>query len=466
MKHTESRKRQDGRSGGRRQPLSRPGGARRLFALLLSLLLLAPVLSPARASWTDMQAVQERLLALGYEIGEADGIIGAKSQAALRLVQTLLKESGYRLSVTGMPDALTVELMNQEENEELLRTMLVGSWGARVRDVQKRLAEYGFLADRADGQFGQNTEAAVRAFEDWVREEKPELIVADGRLSVGEYQLLMSDLRSMGLQSPRYYNPDDPASLEPGYLYARHAILMDAVTGEVLLQKDADAQAAPASTTKILTLLTALSLCDPDREITVPQAAAEVPADSSLVPVYPGEVMTMRDLLYAMIIRSGNDAANAVAALCSGSVEAFVEEMNRTAASLGMTNSHFVNPHGYSAEGHYTSARDLATVTREGLTNPEFLRIVTCYQYVLPATALREELPIVIQWPIFNPESEYYIPHAAGIKSGYTSEAGFCYVGAYQENGVTLIAAVLGCSGSQSAWTDLRRLFAYGMTQR
>ncbi len=464
MEHTESRAGQKGRLEGRRQPLSR--ARPRLIALLLSLLLLAPSLSPARASWMDMVAVQKRLLALGYEIGEADGIIGAKSQAALQLVQTLLADSGCKVSVTGMPDTLTVELMNQEENEALLRTLLVGSWGARVRDVQKRLAEYGFLADQADGQYGRNTEAAVRAFEEWAGEEKPGLIVADGRLSLEEYQFLMSDLSALGLQSPNNYNPEEPENLEPGYLYARSAILIDAITGEVLLQKDADARRAPASTTKIVTLLTALSLCNPDEEVTVPLAAAEVPADSSLVPVYPGEVMTMRDLLYAMIIRSGNDAANAVAALCSGSVEAFAEEMNKTAAALGMTNSHFVNPHGYTAEEHYTSARDLAIAAREGLTRPEFLRIVTCYQYVLPATVRREALPITIQWPIFNPASEYYIPHAAGIKSGYTSEAGFCYVGAFQENDVTLIAVVLGCSGSQSAWTDLRRLFAYGLTQR
>ena len=175
--------------------------------------------------------------------------------------------------------------------------------------------------------------------------------------------------------------------------------------------------------------------------------------------------MTMRDLLYAMIIRSGNDAANAVAVLCSGSTDAFAEKMNQTAAELGMDHSHFVNAHGYSADEHYTTARDLVTAARYGLTLPLFREIVTCLKYTLPATEKRDPLVLNLKWEIFDPESEYYIPHAAGVKSGYTSSAGFCYVGAYQENGITLLAAVMGCRTRNMAWTDLKRLFAYGMTE-
>ncbi len=137
--------------------------------------------------------------------------------------------------------------------------------------------------------------------------------------------------------------------------------------------------------------------------------------------------------------------------------------MNKMAENLGMTNSHFVNPHGYTAEGHYTSARDLVTAARYGLTQPLFREIVTCLYYTLPVTAERKNPLISLKWEIFDPNSEYYIPHAAGVKSGYTSTAGFCYVGAYQENGVTLIAAVMGGRGRNMAWTDLRRLFAFGM---
>ncbi len=442
----------------------RPGRA----AVRLLCLLLLPVLFLSSAlgeGCSDMIALQEKMISLGYEIGSADGIIGSRSQAALKLIQILLSEAGYKIYPTGMPDARTVSLVMEGEQDDLLRTLLSGSWGSRVREAQHRLVGLGFLQDVADGYFGANTEDALRSFEEWAVEKRPEIVKVDGRLTPAEYDFLLSDLSTLGLRSPLYFDDTKPETLTEEILFAHQAILIDAVTGEVLLEKDADARVAPASTTKIITLLTALPLCSPDQQITIPDSAMDVPSDSSLVPVYPGEKMTMGDLLHAMIIRSGNDASNAVAELCAGSVEAFVARMNATAGQLGMTNSHFVNPHGYSAPEHYTSARDLAIAAREGMTIPEFCSIVTCTQYLLPATSRREALPISLHWEIFQPDSEYYIPHAAGIKSGYTSEAGFCFVGAYQEEGRTLIAAVLGCNGRISAWTDLRRLFSYGMTR-
>ena len=303
----------------------------------------------------------------------------------------------------------------------------------------------------------------MTAFEEKLAEQVPDQIHTDGKLTAEEYALLMSDLRIYGFEAPIYFDDEHPDKLKGENLYASNVCLINAVTGEVLLEKAADEQAEPASTTKIITLLTALSRCDPDETVVIPDEAADVPKDSTLVPVSPGETMTMRDLLYAMMIRSGNDAANAVAVLCSGSTEAFAEEMNRTAEELGMKNSRFVNAHGYTSEGHYTTARDLVTAARYGLTQSLFREIVTCRRYTLPATEKRDELVLTLKWEIFNPESEYYIPHAAGVKSGYTSPAGFCYVGAYQENGVTLIAAVMGGRTRNMAWTDLKRLFAYGM---
>ena len=418
---------------------------------------------PVNAEKTDLKELQERLLVLGYEIGQADGILGEKTSAAILLAQILLAGKGSGVMPTGIPDATTTELIMHEENGDLLCTLLKGSWGNRVREAQKKLINLNLLKDGADGKFGVNTETAVRAFETWMAEQAPELIQMDGRLSPGEYDLLMSDLSVYGYEAPVYFSDDYPAELKGSFLYAEHACLINAVTGEVLFEKAADEPAEPASTTKIITLLTALSLCDPEETVTIPEAAADVPKDSTLVPIYPGEKMKMKDLLYAMIIRSGNDAANAVAVLCSGSIEAFAEEMNQKAAELGMTNSHFVNPHGYTADGHCTTARDLVTAARYGLTLKPFREMVTCLKYTLPATEKRGELVITLKWEIFNPESEYYIPHAAGVKSGYTSSAGFCYVGAYQENGVTLIAAVMGGRGRNMAWTDLKRLFAYGM---
>ena len=419
--------------------------------------------APVSAEGTGMKALQERLLSLGYEIGKADGILGKKTSAAVLLAQTLLAEGGYEVQATGVPDVKTVELIMGEENSGLLQTLTTGSWGSRVRDAQQKLIGLNLLRDRADGKYGANTMTAVSAFESLLAEKEPEQVLADGKLSPEEYALLMSDLRAYGWEAPVYFDDARPETLKETYLYAKHACLINAETGETLLEKAADEPAEPASTTKIITLLTALSLCDPDRQIVIPEEVADIPADSTRVPVFPGETMTMRDLLYAMMIRSGNDAANAAAVLCSGSTEAFAEQMNRTAEQLGMENSHFVNAHGYTAEGHYTSARDLVRAARYGLTQKEFREIVTCLRYVLPVTEQRKDPEIRLKWEIFDPGSEYWIPHAAGVKSGYTSSAGFCYVGAYQENGVTLIAAVMGGQGRNMAWTDLKRLFAYGM---
>ena len=436
---------------------------RRVLCTVLAVCLLGFVL-PASADGTDIKALQERLISLGYEIGTADGIVGKKTTAAIMLVQTALQESGYDVQPTGVPDPETVSLIMQAENTDLLRTLRIGSWGTRVKAVQRQLTGLNLLQDSADGKYGANTETAVRAFEEAMEKQVPEKVKADGKLTPDEYTLLMGDLGVYGFEAPVCFDDSRPEKLNGNYLYAKHACLINASTGETLLEKDADTPAEPASTTKVMTLITALSLCDPDKVIVIPDEAMDIPADSTRVPVYPGEKMTMKDLLYGMMIRSGNDAANSVAVLCSGSVDAFAEEMNKKAKELGMTNSRFVNPHGYTAEGHYTTARDLVTAARYGLLLPLFREIVTCLVYTLPATEQRKDPVISLKWEIFDPGSEYYIPHAAGVKSGYTSTAGFCYVGAYQENGITLIAAVMGGRGRNMAWTDLRRLFAYGMT--
>ena len=249
-------------------------------------------------------------------------------------------------------------------------------------------------------------------------------------------------------------------------MYSGACLLMDAPSGQVLFENQADQSMYPASTTKIMTLLLAIEHGDLEREVTVPDSAADIPADSSRMPVYPGETMCMADLLYGLMMRSGNDAANAVAELCSGSVEAFVQEMNDKAQALGMNNTHFVNPHGYHDKQHYTTARDLAILTREGLTNADFCKVTTCLSYTLPPTQKRDSLTLTSPYEIFDPESEYYIDGAAGVKSGYTSHAGFCFVGAYQKNDRTLIAVILGAPSRNRAWSDLKRLFAYGMAVR
>ena len=139
--------------------------------------------------------------------------------------------------------------------------------------------------------------------------------------------------------------------------------------------------------------------------------------------------------------------------------------MNEKAAQIGMGDSHFANPHGYHDEGHYTTAYDLALLARAGMSDPDFCRIVTCLSYTLPPTSKRDALTLRNEYEIFDPASELYLPYAAGIKSGYTSRAGFCYVGAAQQDGRSLIAVVLGAPSRNRAWKDLQKLFEYGFSQ-
>lgn len=406
--------------------------------------------------------LQQRLQDLGLSTGKADGIYGKQTAAGVTEAQRLLAAAGYDVAQTGEADADTLALLFDPEAEATLRTLRLGSRGDRVRQLQNRLIDLKLLSDDADGVYGNNTEAAVRLFEQRMIQLGLPGLTLDGVATPGLVELIMSDLSVYGFEAPIYFDESAPLALTEDDLYAKACIVMEASTGNVLFSYEADTQLYPASTTKIMTLLLALERGGLDQEITIPACAADVPKDSSLVPVYEGEQMPFLDLLYGMMIRSGNDAANAVAELCAGSVDAFVARMNARARELGMTGTHFVNPHGYHDPEHYTTARDLAILARQGLTDPTFCQIVTCLRYTLPATSQRSELVIENAYDIFKPDSPYYIEGAAGVKSGYTSHAGFCYVGAAQRNGQTLIAVLLDAPTRNRAWTDLKRLFAYG----
>ena len=444
---------------------------KRLLALFL--LLMVAFCAPASAETARrplasgdtgdaVMELQQRLQDLGLSTGKADGIYGKQTAAGVTEAQRLLAAAGYDVAQTGEADADTLALLFDPDAEATLRTLRLGSRGDRVRQLQTRLIDLKLLSDDADGVYGNNTEAAVRLFEQRMIQLGLPGLTLDGVATPGLVELIMSDLSVYGFEAPIYFDESAPLALTEDDLYAKACIVMEASTGNVLFSYEADTQLYPASTTKIMTLLLALERGGLDQEITIPACAADVPKDSSLVPVYEGEQMPFLDLLYGMMIRSGNDAANAVAELCAGSVDAFVARMNARARELGMTGTHFVNPHGYHDPEHYTTARDLAILARQGLTDPTFCQIVTCLRYTLPATSQRSELVIENAYDIFTPDSPYYIEGAAGVKSGYTSHAGFCYVGAAQRNGQTLIAVLLDAPTRNRAWTDLKRLFAYG----
>jgi len=440
---------------------------KRLLCILLALMMI-PVGALAGKTLSEgskgdaVTHLQQRLIELELLTGKADGIFGARTASAVSEAQRLLIAAGYELSQTGTADETTLTLLWDASAKNALRTLRPGSKGARVTELQNRLIDLKLLSALADGAYGPRTEAAVRTFQQQLAYAGIEDIPQDGAADPATLEWLQLNLSDYGFHAPVYFDDNQPLALTADDLYAPACILMDAPSGEILFAHNADARMYPASTTKIMTMLLALQYSQLDAVVTVPDSAADIPPDSSRVPVYPGEQMRMIDLLYGLMIQSGNDAANAVAQLCGGTIESFVDWMNQRAQELGMTGTHFTNPHGYHDENHYSTARDLAVLARLGLTDPTFCEIVTCLRYTMPPTQKRDALILQNSYEIFNSAEEAYIPGAAGVKSGYTSHAGFCYVGAAQRDGRTLIAVILGVPGRNRGWMDLRRLFEYG----
>ena len=282
--------------------------------------------------------------------------------------------------------------------------------------------------------------------------------------------LLLSALWSLPgyAVGPEDYEPTVPQVLEPAHLYAQAAVLLDGVSGRVLLTKNPRERMYPASTTKIMTVMLALeSGIALDTPIIVPQQAAQIPQDSTLVPVFPGDQMPFGDLLYGCMLASGNDAANAVAVLVGGTVDAFVERMNRRAAELGCADTHFVNPHGYHDPDHYTTALDLARITQAALENEDFRRIASTERYTFTIRRDGEDItPTRANTNLLlNDESRFYYANCIGVKTGTHSMAGNCFVGASEKDGVRMVAVALNCAEDSQRFTDVIRMMNYGYTR-
>ncbi len=258
-----------------------------------------------------------------------------------------------------------------------------------------------------------------------------------------------------------------PELLDEDMLLAQSAILIEASTGEVLFEKNADEILYPASTTKILTAYIALQMADLENDVVpVSQNAIDlVPPDYAKVPLSAGEEVPMRDLIPAMLVRSGNEAANAIGEYLGGSIENFAEMMNRTAEMIGCSqDTHFANPSGLHDENHYTTARDMALIARTAMEDARFAEMVSTHTYDMPATNMHPARQLVGSTDILNPESSSYYRRATGIKTGYTDAAGYCFVGSAQNGGIKLISVVFYTT-SGGRWTDTRRLMEYGFTQ-
>lgn len=251
-------------------------------------------------------------------------------------------------------------------------------------------------------------------------------------------------------------------------IHCNSAILIDARTGDVLFEKNSNKQAYPASTTKILTAYIALSQNQDMSTEIIPSrnSVMSVPSGSSIAYFSEGEKLTLEQVLFGLLLPSGNDAANILAEHISGSTSNFAELMNVTAEKLGAKNSHFTNPSGLHDNDHYTTAADLAKIAYNVMKIPKFKEIVSQSRYTMPKTNVSKTDRTFINTNKLLVSGEYYYESANGIKTGYTSQAGNCLVSSASKDGVELIAVVLGGHtipvGKSAVYTDTINLFNFG----
>lgn len=236
---------------------------------------------------------------------------------------------------------------------------------------------------------------------------------------------------------------------------AKAHILMEASTGAVLAQRNPDARLPMASTTKIMTALVVAEALPLSEQVVIPPEAVGI--EGSSVYLIEGEILTVEELLYALLLESANDAAVALACAVSGSSEEFAERMNRRAADMGLSDTHFRNPHGLDADDHYTTARELALISRAALENETIRTIVSTQKKTIRLHG-NEGVRLLVN---HNRLLRTY-DGCIGLKTGYTKKTGRCLVSAAERDGVRLIAVTLGAPDD---WQDHERLLDYGFSR-
>lgn len=257
--------------------------------------------------------------------------------------------------------------------------------------------------------------------------------------------------------------PDEPQR-EPD-LVANAAIVMDAATGQILYEKNAYEKKYPASTTKIMTALLAIEAEIPlDESYTMTENAVwGVDRDSTTAGLDVGEKVTLEDLLYSTMVHSANDCAYALAEYISGDVQTFADLMNEKAKEIGCENTHFVTPNGLHDDDHYTTAYDLALITKYALQYDLFREVTGSVSYTIPPTNLSEEETFF--WNgnkmILSSYPQYYYEYCEGGKTGYTMASNNTLVTFSKKDGLELICVILDCDGAPYAYSDSRALYNY-----
>ncbi len=241
---------------------------------------------------------------------------------------------------------------------------------------------------------------------------------------------------------------------------AQGSVIMDFKTGRVLWGQNENKKLAMASTTKIMTAIIALENGNLKDVVTVSRKASLTPPVK--MNLSTGQKIRLEDLLYALMLQSSNDAAVAIAEHIGGSVPEFCKMMTEKAKEIGANNTSFETPNGLDGENHYSTAYDMALITRYALNNKDFVKIINTREIDLPVSGGK-----FTNYHVINKNrllSEF--KGANGVKTGYTGKAGHCFVGAAEQNGMELITVVLasgwGTKGKQQKWVDTKRLLNFG----
>lgn len=266
-------------------------------------------------------------------------------------------------------------------------------------------------------------------------------------------------------------------ALAENEIEAHAALVMDAETGETIFYKNHKEHMPPASTTKIMTALLALEMANPEERVLVGKEVLWTESGESRAGLQPGELLTWRELITAMMLPSGNDAARTIAvqigmkhasagATREEAYHTFVQLMNDRAALLGMSDTQYRNPHGMHESGHYTTANDLSKLASEAMKNHLFRKIVAAKSANLEVTYEdhNDEKTVVNRNQLLLSDSSYYYEGAIGIKTGFTDQAGYCLVASADRGGREIIAIVLH-SGMDEVWRDSHTLLDYGFKQ-
>jgi D-alanyl-D-alanine carboxypeptidase (penicillin-binding protein 5/6) len=273
----------------------------------------------------------------------------------------------------------------------------------------------------------------------------------------------------------RYYIRQAGNSPSDMNVAAAGAVLIEQGSGKVLYEKGAEEKLYPASTTKILTALLAIENGDINEIVTLGPEVAMIDKDGSRAGLKPGEKIKLGDLLMGLMLPSGNDAANAIAVHIGRkiagdqsldvkkAIQVFVDKMNERALEIGAKGSHFANPHGFHDINHYTTAYDLALITREAMKHDFFRNVVSTGKY---SGVYTDGSKVIEVWgntnKLINKDNRYYFQYATGIKTGHTTSAGYCLVSSASENGMDVIAVVLNTT-PEGQWKDSTSLLEYGL---